>query len=74
MEDLIHSNNENVAELCEDKTSQISEKDNEIANVIQNLKPTECNEMSSRIKESSTKNSIEHAICNVENSYTLEET
>ena len=43
MEDVVHSDNGNVTESCENITPQNSEKKHEIANVIQKLKPTECN-------------------------------
>ena len=61
-----------MTESCDDKTFQIPEKDKEIANVIPKLKPTECNEMSSRIEESSAKNNIEQDICNKDNYSILE--
>ena len=59
VEDVFDSEKGNVTASCEDKTSQITEKDNEIANIIPKLKPTECNEKKSQIEELFTKNSIE---------------
>ena len=48
-----------MTESCDDKIFQIPEKDKEISNVITKLKPTECNEMNSKIEESSAKNKTE---------------
>ena len=56
VEDVIHSDNGNVTESCEDKISQISEKQNEIVSIIPKSKSTEYIETNSRKEDKSANN------------------
>ena len=59
VEDLIDSNKGNMNASYEDNISNISEKENEIVNIIPTVKATEYNKMNSRIEQSFAKNKIE---------------